>query len=130
MRRAAAAGALRLPRTTVEALRIDMRRIVARGNAGEERACGTRERRRQPPGCAALARSRTQHQPRQRGALLLRRAAAAGALRLPRPMVESRHNSMAIVARGNAGEERAYGTRERRRQPPGCAALAWSRTQP
>ncbi|MGP9414075.1 hypothetical protein ACT3R4_01490 [Halomonas sp. AOP7-E1-9] len=55
LRRAAAAGALRLHRTTVAALCIDMRRIVARGNAGEERACGTRERRRQPPGCAALA---------------------------------------------------------------------------
>ncbi|MGP9665151.1 hypothetical protein ACT3TY_11045 [Halomonas sp. AOP22-C1-8] len=131
MRRAAAAGALRLHHTTVTALCIDIRRIVARGNAGEERACGTRERRRQPPGCAALARSRTQHQPRQRGALLLRRAAAAGALRLPRTTVEAlRIDMRRIVARGNAGEERACGTRERRRQPPGCAALAWSRTQP
>ncbi|WP_140398987.1 hypothetical protein [Halomonas citrativorans] len=55
-----AAGALRLHRTTIEALCIDIRRIVARGNAGEERACGTRERRRQPPGCATLAWSRTQ----------------------------------------------------------------------
>ncbi|MGO2261748.1 hypothetical protein [Halomonas sp.] len=63
--------------------------IVARGNAGEERACGTRERRRQPPWCAALAWNRTQ--PRQRRALLLRRAAAAGALRLHRTTVEPHH---------------------------------------
>ncbi|WP_172116196.1 hypothetical protein [Halomonas hibernica] len=103
--------------------------IVARGNAGEERAYGTRERRRQPPGCAALAWNRTQ--PRQRDALLLRRAAAAGALRLHRTMVEAlRIDMRRIVARGNAGEERACSTRERRRQPPGCAALAQSRTQP
>ncbi|MGP9497468.1 hypothetical protein [Halomonas sp. AOP43-D1-4] len=85
---AAFAGALRLHRTTVAALCIDMRRIVARGNAGEERACGTRERRRQPPGCAAQAWNRAQPSPRQRDALLLRRAAAAGALRLHRTTIE------------------------------------------
>ncbi|SJN13986.1 hypothetical protein CZ787_12875 [Halomonas citrativorans] len=45
-------------------------------------------------------------------------------------MVEPRHINMAIVARGNAGEERACGTRERRRQPPEYAAQAWNRTQP